>query len=148
MKGYIQKIIKNERLVEIILYIFFGGLTTVVNFVAYFIARDLFHFNFVISNTISWISAVLFAFITNKIWVFKSKTESFFELIIEFGKFIFYRLLSFGIDMGSMFIFIKVFHLSDFIAKLLTQIFIVISNYLFSKLFIFKSKKVKVDNIK
>lgn len=49
MKGYIQKIIKNERLVEIILYIFFGGLTTVVNFVAYFIARDLFHFNFVLS---------------------------------------------------------------------------------------------------
>lgn len=145
MKDYIQKIIKNDRLMEITLYVFFGGLTTVVNFVAYFLARDFFNLNFVISNTISWISAVLFAFITNKIWVFKSKTETFIELIIEFSKFIFYRLLSFGIDMGSMFVFIKVFHLSDFIAKLFTQIFIVISNYVFSKLFIFKSKEVKVD---
>lgn len=145
MKDCIQKIIKNERLVEIVLYVFFGGLTTVVNFVVYFLARDFFNFNFVISNTISWISAVLFAFITNKIWVFKSKTENLYELTIEFGKFVFYRLLSFGIDMGSMFIFIKALHLSDFISKLLTQIFIVVSNYVFSKIFIFKSKEVKVD---
>ncbi|KAF1306217.1 GtrA family protein [Candidatus Enterococcus willemsii] len=127
---------------EVFLYIFFGGLTTVVNFVVYFIARDLLKTDLIVSNTLSWIAAVLFAFITNKIWVFQSKTQGIIELLIELLKFVFYRLLSFGIDMGCMLLFINVMHLGDFLSKLFTQVFIVIANYVFSKLFIFKKKTV------
>lgn len=141
MKKYMSIFKDNSKIKEIFLYIFFGGLTTVVNFVAYFIARDIFNTELIISNTISWIAAVLFAFFTNKIWVFKSKTTGLIELFTELSKFIFYRLLSFGIDMFCMLFFVKVLHFDDFIAKLFTQIFIVIANYIFSKLFIFKSKK-------
>ena len=143
MKNLIKKIKNDSRLLEIISYVFFGGMTTVVNFVVYFIARSLLDWSLVVSNTLSWIFAVLFAFVTNKIWVFGSKTNNFKSLFFEFSKFVFYRLLSFGIDMLCMLLFVNVIHTGDFIAKLLTQIFIVIANYVFSKFFIFKGTRFK-----
>lgn len=130
---------------EIFLYIFFGGLTTLVNLIVYFICREIFQSNFVISNTISWILSVTFAFVTNKLWVFHSKTDSFVALLIEFFKFVFYRLLSFGIDMGSMFFLLKIINTGDVIAKLFTQVLIIIANYFFSKLFIFKNKNEIIE---
>lgn len=133
--------LEKRKLWEVFIYLFFGGLTTVVNFVAFFIARDLLHLSLVPSNTISWLAAVLFAFVTNKIWVFHSKTETVGELAVEFGKFIFYRLLSYAIDMGMMLLLVNIVHLNDFWAKMITQIFVVVANYLFSKLFIFKGNQ-------
>lgn len=142
MKYYLQFKTKMKRrhLWEVFIYLFFGGLATVVNFVIYFFARDTFNLNLFNSNSISWLAAVLFAFVTNKLWVFKSESENFFELIIEFGKFIFYRIVSYGLDMGMMFLFVDSLEITDFWAKLITQVVVVIANYLFSKLFIFKSK--------
>ncbi|MBO0450464.1 GtrA family protein [Enterococcus sp. MJM12] len=142
MKYYLQFKTKMKRrhLWEVFIYLFFGGLATVVNFVIYFFARDAFNLNLFNSNSISWLAAVLFAFVTNKLWVFKSESENFFELIIEFGKFIFYRIVSYGLDMGMMFLFVDSLEIADFWAKLITQVVVVIANYLFSKLFIFKSK--------
>ncbi|MCD1023580.1 GtrA family protein [Enterococcus sp. SMC-9] len=142
MKYYLQFKTKMKRrhLWEVFIYLFFGGLATVVNFVIYFFARDAFNLNLFNSNSISWLAAVLFAFVTNKLWVFKSESENFFELIIEFGKFIFYRIVSYGLDMGMMFLFVDSLEITDFWAKLITQVVVVIANYLFSKLFIFKSK--------
>jgi|UPI00039C83E3 putative flippase GtrA len=131
--------LEKKGYLEIFLYVFFGGLTTLVNFIVYFICRELFQSDFIISNTISWILSVTFAFVTNKLWVFHSKTDSFIALLIEFFKFVFYRLLSFGIDMGSMFILLKWLDLNDYIAKAVTQILVIVSNYFFSKLFIFKN---------
>lgn len=132
--------LEKRHLWEVFIYLFFGGLATLVNFITYFIARDTLNLNLFNSNTISWIAAVLFAFITNKLWVFQSKSENFLELSIEFAKFIFYRILSYGIDMGVMFLLIEGIGVSDFWSKLITQIIVVIANYLFSKLFIFKPK--------
>ena len=142
MKYYLQFKTKMKRrhLWEVFIYLFFGGLATVVNFVIYFFARDAFNLNLFNSNSISWLAAVLFAFVTNKLWVFKSESENFFELIIEFGKFIFYRIVSYGLDMGMMFLFVDSLEIADFWAKLITQVVVVIANYLFSKLFIFNSK--------
>lgn len=127
---------------EPFVYLFFGGLATIVNFVAYFISKDIFHLNYLYANTISWVAAVLFAFVTNKLWVFHSKTANITELMIEFAKFIFYRLVSYGMDMGTMFLMIEIFHSGDFLAKLVTQILVVLANYLFSKLFIFKAATI------
>ncbi|WP_038023472.1 GtrA family protein, partial [Tetragenococcus muriaticus] len=94
----------------------------------------------VVSNTLSWIFSVLFAFATNKKWVFKSKTRSVRHFFEELSKFFFYRIVSFGIDMGCMLLFINSFHMDDFWAKLITQIIIVIANYVFSKFLIFTKK--------
>ncbi|WP_038023478.1 GtrA family protein, partial [Tetragenococcus muriaticus] len=76
MKQLIKKIREDEKLQEVISYLFFGGMTTVVNFIVFFLARSLFGWSLVVSNTLSWIFSVLFAFATNKKWVFKSKTRS------------------------------------------------------------------------
>lgn len=131
--------LEKRHLWEVFIYLFFGGLTTVVNFVVFFLAKDLAHLSLVPSNTLAWIGAVLFAFVTNKLWVFHSKTETPAELAVEFGKFIFYRILSYVLDMGAMLLLINVLHVGDFWSKLITQILVVVANYVFSKLFIFKN---------
>ncbi|MFY1067101.1 GtrA family protein [Enterococcus sp. AD013-P3] len=132
--------LEKRHLWEVFIYLFFGGLTTVVNFVVFFLAKDLAHLSLVPSNTLAWIGAVLFAFVTNKLWVFHSKTETPAELAVEFGKFIFYRLLSYAIDMGAMLLLVNVLHMGDFWSKMVTQVLVVVANYVFSKLFIFKNK--------
>src|SRR5699024_5642784 len=101
-------------------------------------ALQMLHLSMPIANTISWICSVLFAFVTNKLWVFHSKSPNFFHLVIEFSKFLFYRILSYGMDMGSMLLLIQVMHTNDYVAKIITQVIVVVANYVFSKLFIFK----------
>lgn len=75
MKVYF--LFKNElekrKLWTLFIYLFFGGLTTVVNFMVYFFCKDLLEQNYLVANVISWVAAVLFAFVTNKLWVFQSK---------------------------------------------------------------------------
>ncbi|OQO70910.1 teichoic acid glycosylation protein [Enterococcus villorum] len=127
---------------EIFIYLFFGGLATIVNIVSYAIALQYFKLSMPISNTISWICSALFAFITNKLWVFHSKSPNIWHFIIECLTFLFYRLLSYGMDMGSMLLLIKVMHINSYVAKIITQIIVVIANYVFSKLFVFKETEV------
>ncbi|MCO8289469.1 GtrA family protein [Tetragenococcus halophilus] len=140
MKQLIKRLKEDQKLQEIITYLFFGVMTTVVNFVTFFLARNLFVWNLVISNTFSWVLSVLFAFATNKKWVFKSKTTSSRHFFSELSKFFFYRIVSFGIDMGCMLLFVDAIDMKEFWAKLITQIIIVIANYVFSKFFIFTQK--------
>ncbi|MDT2758323.1 GtrA family protein [Enterococcus xiangfangensis] len=134
-----------KRLWEVFIYLFFGGLATVVNIVSFTLSYQVFDLNWPISNTISWILSVLFAFVTNKVWVFQSKTESFKELIWEFSKFIFARVVSFGMDMATMYLLIDLLHTGNLIAKLITQIIVVVANYVFSKVFIFKKVEIIKD---
>lgn len=135
-KSYLEK----RHLWEVFTYLFFGGLTTLVNFVVYFIARDLAGLSMVVANSLAWLLSVVFAFVTNKLWVFYSQTEGLGQLAQELGKFVFYRGLSYILDMGLMILLIDVLHLGDFVSKLITQIVVVVANYLFSKLFIFNKK--------
>ena len=122
---------------EVLMYLFFGGLTTVVNIVSFYILRKL-SVEVYVSNIIAWLIAVIFAFITNKLFVFesrgKSKKENARELISFFG----FRILSLGFDMGSMFLLIDILHVGEMISKILANILVIILNYIFSKLFIFK----------
>lgn len=141
-KNYLEK----RHLWEVFTYLFFGGLTTVVNFVVYFIARDLLGLSMVIANSFAWLLSVIFAFVTNKVWVFHSQTEGLGELLSELGKFIFYRGLSYVLDMATMILLIDLLHMGDFFAKLITQVLVIIANYLFSKLFIFNKKSDVIEN--
>ena len=127
---------------EIINYLVFGGLSTLVNFVSYFIFARMLAIDEIISSGFSWFCAVLFAYITNKIFVFESKTTSKKELILECISFFGCRIIS-GLlcDVGTFALLVRVLNINDIIAKLITQIMVIVVNYVFSKLIIFKKIK-------
>ncbi len=127
---------------EIINYIFFGALAMVVNFISYFIFARLFNIDEVISSGLSWFCSVLFAYITNKLFVFDSKTTTIKELIKEAISFFLARVVS-GIlcDVGTFALMVKVLHINDIISKVVTQVMVVIMNYIFSKFIVFQNKK-------
>ncbi len=122
---------------EGLLYLVFGGCTTLLNIVAFYILRKL-NIGIYISNTIAWILSVLFAFITNKLFVFESRGKSKGENFKEICSFFIFRLLSLGFDMGAMYLFVKVLSVGEMISKIISNVIVIILNYIFSKLFIFK----------
>ena len=124
---------------SVILYLIFGVLTTLVNFAAYHICYTKLQFPNLVSNTIAWILSVLFAFITNKIWVFKSFGLS--KLAQELFAFITARLFTGFLDTAIMFVGVDVLKRNWIIAKIVSSVVVVILNYIFSKLFIFRKNK-------
>lgn len=136
----IQTFLENKQLWEIFSYLFFGGLTTVVNLLVFFCARNIFQANLVFSNSLAWLLSVLFAFVTNKRWVFRSETQGKAAYLLELGKFMFYRVVSYFLDMGTLLLLVQVIHTGDLVAKIVSQVVVVLANYLFSKWFIFTGK--------
>lgn len=127
---------------EIINYLVFGGLTTIVNFVTYYIFARIIGIDEVVSSALSWFFSVLFAYITNKLFVFDSRTEKKSQLMKECVSFFLARALS-GIlcDVGTFALMVKVFNINDIFSKIVTQIMVVVVNYVFSKFIVFKKKK-------
>lgn len=123
---------------EIINYIVVGGITTVISILSYFLIRTILKsdtsLNVQISTVFSWIVAVTFAYFANRIFVFKSNNSKKIESV----KFITSRIMSLLIEMLVMLILTAVLKINDKIAKILVQFIIVILNYLFSKIFVFK----------
>ena len=143
---------------ETISYLIFGVLTTVVSLVTYKLFTDLF-FNIsgnkqiYLSTVLSWICAVTFAYITNRIFVFRSKNNTFKAILKEISSFVGARILSLGFEEAWMWFTVdilgfgdKVLNIpftslsfdGDFICKIIAQFVVVVLNYIFSKLFIFK----------
>jgi len=145
LKFYLRfkEALEERKLWNLFIYLFFGGLATIVNIVTYFICIEWLFLHYLLANGISWVASVLFAFVTNKLWVFHSKTEGKLELLVEFAKFIFYRVLSLGMDMGVMYVMIDLMDTTNLTAKIITQIIVVLANYLFSKFLIFNQVKIK-----
>lgn len=131
---------------EVINYLIFGVLTTLVNFVVYIILTKALGEDEVFSNVIAWIVSVLFAYITNKIYVFESKTEGLKSIVMEIVSFVGCRLFSGVVDNGSFFVLVKLLNMNDMIAKILISVLVVILNYVFSKLIIFRDKKKTSSN--
>lgn len=128
-------LIKKYR--ELLLYLVFGVLTTIVNIGTYYICKKI-GIDYQISNIIAWVCSVAFAFITNKMYVFESDKTDSKTLLKELSSFFSFRLLSLAIDMGCMYVLIEILSTNDMIAKIISNIIVVIANYIFSKLFIFK----------
>lgn len=129
---------------EIISYLVFGVLTTVVSIITYLIFANIFFPNksdldIQIANVLSWICAVAFAYITNRKYVFKSKVKGNAQ-IKEIIDFVLARVASLIIDMSMMYVMYSLMHMNDTIAKLIVQVVVVILNYLFSKVIVFKTK--------
>lgn len=133
--AFIDKLKKQLFNQEFVIYVVFGVLTTLVNIVSFFLMRQV--SSLFVSNTVAWILSIIFAYITNKIWVFKAKNWSVSIILKEFSSFVTFRLLSFLIDMLLMFLLIYL-SIGEGWAKLVTQIVVVLLNYIFSKVFIFK----------
>jgi putative flippase GtrA len=135
---------------EVISYLVFGVLTTVVSIVSYCVSVRLISAGSVepsklqvsAATVISWILAVSFAYITNKLWVFNSKTSGVVALFREVCAFVAARLFSLGFELVWMNVLVFIFGAKyDDIYKLAAQFAIVVMNYVFSKLFIFKKEK-------
>lgn len=125
---------------EGISYLFFGFCTTLLNFLVFYLLR-LVGCSIFISNTIAWILSVLFAFFTNKFFVFRSINKSKKDTFLEGSLFFICRIISYFFDIGFLYLFVYYFHISDLISKIISNIIVIIVNYLFSKIFIFKGEK-------
>ncbi len=125
---------------ETILYTIFGVLTTVVDFVVLAILHYVFNMNEIIANTIAWIFAVATAYITNKLFVFESKSFAPTVLKRELPSFLFARVFSLVIT-DIILALASVIHIHTMLAKLFASIFVIVSNYIFSKLFIFNNNE-------
>lgn len=126
---------------SIFFYLVFGIGTTVVNIVSYALFARLCGLNTIVSNILAWVLAVSFAYITNKLWVFESKCTEIVEIVNEIIKFFSCRLLTGIIDLFIMYIFVDIFFLNDIIIKCISNIIVIILNYIASKVFIFKKKQ-------
>ena len=122
-------------------YLIFGAFTTVINIVTYSICFYICDISNAISNVIAWIIGVIFAYITNKIIVFDSKTESKNKLLKEIASFVTCRLLTLVIDEIIMIITVDKLGLNGFIMKVVANIVVIILNFILSKLIIFKKDK-------
>lgn len=134
----VKKLLTKYR--EQISYLFFGVLTTAVNFITYAILTQLSlfdgDFGKSTANIIAWFTAVLFAFFTNKFFVFKHKNDS--PLLREFFTFFGARVVSGFIENGGFVLFVDVLHFNDFAVKLVIAVVVVVLNYVLSKFLIFK----------
>lgn len=129
---------------ETILYVIFGVLTTVVSYVVgllcyYTLPLEAALLNLV-SNCISWVAAVAFAFVTNKIFVFESKSWSAGVLLHEVPTFLSARLLSLGVELLGMWLLVDCARIPYAVSKILMNVLVILINYVLSKLVIFKKK--------
>lgn len=126
---------------SVLLYLIFGVLTTFVNIVVYYILFNHVLLSNILSNGIAWVAAVIFAFITNKIWVFKSKTLEIEQVIKELIAFFSARLSTGILDMAIMYVGVDLLKVNSIYSKIISGVVVVILNYIFSKLFIFRKNK-------
>ena len=141
-KSKISQLLKKVLNKEVIMYLIFGVLTTVVSLLVYYgcIYTFLNPENAVqlqIANIISWIAGVAFAYITNRKFVFESNESNQLK---EISKFVTSRLATLLMDMLIMFLGVTILKLNDRIIKLISQFIVIIANYVFSKIFVFKKK--------
>ena len=127
---------------EALNYLIFGALSTIVNFMSYYIFARIISIDEVISSALAWLCAVIFAYITNKIFVFESDTKTIKSFLKEMFSFFLARILS-GItcDVGTFALMVKVLHINDIISKIITQVMVIIVNYVLSKFVVFKNKE-------
>ncbi len=134
---------KKDKYKELIMYLIVGVLTTVVSLGTYYLLTlSLLNPNndvqLQVANVLSWIAAVIFAYVTNKKYVFKSEEK---DVIKEGSKFLISRIFTLLLDMFAMFLMVSILHFYDRIAKLISQILVIIANYVISKLYVFTKKR-------
>lgn len=119
---------------ELINYTIFGILTSIINILVYFLFTDILSINYIISNIVAWFVSVLFAYVTNRIWVFESENENIlYEIVMFYGG----RLFTGVLETILLILFIDFLCLSNTFSKIFVTIVVVILNYIFSKKIVF-----------
>lgn len=122
---------------EPLLYLFFGALTTAVSWGSFYLLYYPLAIGELIANPLSWVAAVLFAFFTNRTWVFSSRGPLLRELLLFFAA----RLVTLALEQGIIFLFVTTLAYEAMAVKILGSIAVLLLNYVFSRLFVFKKKK-------
>lgn len=125
---------------EVLMYLLFGGLTSVVCVVSFGIFHLTFGMDELIANVISWIFAVTFAFVTNRIWVFHASTDSVVDFVKQMVAFYGGRVLTLVIEELMILLFIKLLQWPSMSVKVAAQVVVIVLNYVISKLFVFRKK--------
>ena len=125
---------------EIISYLFFGGLTTLVNYAVYLPCYNWLYLSGALSNVIAWVAAVAFAYLTNKPFVFKSHDWSMKVVLPELTKFVGCRVGSGLLETAIIFVTVDLLGWNGNVIKLITSILVVVLNYVASKLLVFRKR--------
>jgi len=126
---------------ELISYVFWGGMTTVVNYVIYFLLTKELYVYYLTSNVIAWAVSVLFAYFVNKVFVFRSRDWNWQVALRELWQMVAARVFSLGLEMAILWMFVDMLHFSDSIIKIAAGVIVVIVNYVLSKCIIFKKEQ-------
>ena len=125
---------------NVLIYLFFGALTTLVNFLVYFPLYNWVQWPAVMSNAVAWVAAVAFAFLTNKPFVFQSYDWSLHVLLPELSKFVTCRLVSGLLETAVIWLCVDILKWNGNLLKIIVSILVVILNYIFSKWIVFTRK--------
>lgn len=127
-----------EKHKDMLPYIIFGICTTLVNMVVYWVCAHILHFFVILSTVISWVISVFFAYVTNRKYVFHSHKNSYKDIVKEMCAFFSCRFLTGLLDVGIMFVFVNLLHMNDMLIKIVSNLTVIVLNYVASKIFIFK----------
>lgn len=125
---------------QFISYLFFGVLTTFVDAFIFYILIKIFLINYLLSTVIAWLFAVVFAYFTNKFWVFNCQKKEKQNIFKEFILFVSLRLASLLISLIFMIFFVDFILIDEFLSKLLVNVVVILLNFIFSKKIIFKNQ--------
>ena len=138
----LKKLVKKYISRELIIYGVVGGMTTIVNFIVSYLMNDIIGCTFtVITNSVAWVAAVAFAYVTNNTWVFRLGFEGWKKEGQKIWKFTAGRIATWGIEVGGMYLFVDCMKLAFWPIKIALAVIVILLNYVFSKLFVFIKKK-------
>ena len=138
MISTVRALLQKHR--ELVSYVFWGVMTTAVNYAAYFLLRNVLLVPLVAGNVTAWAVSVLFAYFVNNLFVFRSKDWTWRVALRELWQMAASRLFTLGLETGILWLFVKKLLLNEFIVKLGANVVVVIANYVLSKFIIFKKK--------
>lgn len=138
MNNIIKIYKKNE---EAINYLFWGFAAFVLGTGLFYVFANIMGIYEQIANILSWVICVIFAYLTNRTFVFKSKVKGLKNIIMEFKDFVAARVLTLVMENAILFVMIDLLTFHNMIAKIVGQVVVIVSNYFLSKLWIFKNKK-------
>ena len=127
-----------EKYKEPLLYLFFGGLTTLLSIFLYWLFAHPLGVPPLAANVVSWILCVAFAYVTNRTWVFRDKARGAKGILREASSFAAGRLATLGLEELILWLGISVLGVSDLVVKILAQVLVIVGNYLISKFLVFK----------
>ena len=128
---------------ELILYVFFGGCTTLIKIISYFACRELMHLPVVPADVLAWLVSVIFAYVTNKLFVFESKSWRLILVLKEGAAFLAARVFSLGVDVAMLYVTVTVLGWWELPMKVLANVVVIVINYIFSKWIIFRKDAAK-----